>query len=301
MESQKEFGDQLLSPSRYSVLLIDPQPLGNVFGQPGTLARRISIQRAATISPKTAVCQVFIKDTHALRDGVDPVVSVDLPVSRSKSLLTTNRIPILASKRVERVRMEHELSSVWTKDLLPYPGMGSTRGEHIIRASANSVMRKISKASVASGFSKRSTSFASQANGRFGDRRDPPKVAAEGRNINSLGLRTIPSAAGGLNRIDKPGKISQRYMVPPRTSSANGSGSMRARAMREGLLMTMSAELAVGAVTTGAVATGVVATGAVTAKTHEDHHSKKAGKAKWNHPVMLFKALSAEGVKSFFR
>ena len=289
LESQKDFEDQLLSPSSYSVLLVDPKPLGNVYGQPGTLARRISIQRAGTVGGKTPVCQIFIKNTHALKDGVDQAVATDLPISRSKSLLSTNRIPILAPKRADRVRMEHDMSNVWTKDLLPYPGMSTTRGEHIIRASANSMMRKISKASVASGFSRRSTSAASQANRKFGDRRDPPKVVAESKEISTLGLRIRSSAADGLNQMDKPDRSNPGCIIPPRTSSrtssGNGSGSIRTRAIREGLLMTMSAELAVGP---------------VDVKRPEDR-LEKATKAKWNNPVVLFRALSTEGVKSLFR
>lgn len=54
------------------------------------------------------------------------------------------------------------MTDVWTRDILPYPGMtGRARGEHLVRASASSMMRKLSVASIASNFTKRSGSMAS--------------------------------------------------------------------------------------------------------------------------------------------
>ena len=152
------------SPS-YSVLCLDLKSLGSVFGLPGTLIRRTSIQRAATISPRTSVSQVIIKNTTALKDRNDTNNAVVAPMGRSQSLLSANRIPILAPKRADRLRMECALAAVWTRDLLPFPGMSANRGEHLIRSSANSVMRKLSKASLTSNFTKRSISLATLADG----------------------------------------------------------------------------------------------------------------------------------------
>lgn len=156
---QKE--DQATLPPLFFILSLDLRSLGYVFGLPGTLTHRISIQRAATVSPRTAACRVIIKNTHALKDYCDSPNSASSSISRSQSLLSTNRVLILAPKRADRIRMEHALTDVWTRDLLPYPGMSSNRGEHLIRTSANSVMRKLSRASLATTFTKRSTSNAS--------------------------------------------------------------------------------------------------------------------------------------------
>jgi hypothetical protein len=81
---------------------------------------------------------------------------------RSQSLLTTNRIPVLAPSRADRIRLEALLADVWTREILPFPGMtGRARNEHLVRASASSMMRKLSVASIASNFTKRSGSMAS--------------------------------------------------------------------------------------------------------------------------------------------
>ncbi|KFY38928.1 hypothetical protein V495_06289 [Pseudogymnoascus sp. VKM F-4514 (FW-929)] len=129
--------------------------LGTVFGKPGTVARRLSIRRATTVGPKSPLCQVIIKNTSATKDTATS--STYTAVNRSQSLLGTSRIPVLAPSRAERVRLERLLSDVWTRQVLPYPGMtGRARSEHLVRSSASSMIRKLSVASITSNFTKRS-------------------------------------------------------------------------------------------------------------------------------------------------
>jgi hypothetical protein len=60
------------------------------------------------------------------------------------------------------MRLEALLSDVWSRDVLPFPGIsGRARNEHLVRASASSMMRKLSVASITSNFTKRSGSVAS--------------------------------------------------------------------------------------------------------------------------------------------
>ena len=112
--------------------------------------------------------QVIIKNTAALKNQSDINNAASASMGRSQSLLSTNRVPILAPKRADRLRMECALADVWTRDLLPFPGMSANRSEHLIRSSANSVMRKLSRASLASNFTKRSTSLATLADDESG-------------------------------------------------------------------------------------------------------------------------------------
>lgn len=134
--------------------------MGTVFGKPGTVARRLSIHRATTIGPRSPLCQIIVKNTSALKDTSNSNASA--AVYRSQSLLMTNRVPVLAPARTERIRLETLLSDVWSRDVLPWPGLTHrARSEHLVRASASSMIRKLSVASIASNFSKRSTSQAS--------------------------------------------------------------------------------------------------------------------------------------------
>lgn len=130
----------------HTILHLDIKTLGPVLGLPGTLIRRQSIRRAATLNSRKGGCRVIIKNTNAAKArGEDPLAGPD-SVGRSQSLLSTNRVTILAPKRADRQRMEQAMSSVWTRDQLPYPGMlGHRRGSLI--TSATTVMRKLSKAS----------------------------------------------------------------------------------------------------------------------------------------------------------
>jgi hypothetical protein len=117
----------------------------------------MSIHRAMTVGPMSGMCQVIIKNTNAFKDSVSSTT-----INRSQSLLTTNRTPILAPPRADRIRLEALLADVWTRDILPYPGMtGRARSEHLVRTSASSMMRKLSVASITSNFTKRSGSIAS--------------------------------------------------------------------------------------------------------------------------------------------
>jgi hypothetical protein len=153
----------------FSSLSLDIKSLGPVFGHANSLVRRMSVHRAATLGAKSNTSQVIIKNTQAQKSPDAPPTFSPSTVARSQSLMSANHVPILAPRRAERIRLEAILEDVWTKDVLPFPGMTNRRVENQIRASANSVMRKLSMASIASNFSRRSPSFSSMSNTRSDD------------------------------------------------------------------------------------------------------------------------------------
>lgn len=105
----------------------------------------------------SGLCQVIIKNTNAFKESASTA-----SINRSQSLLTTNRIPVLSPSRADRIRLEALLADVWSREILPFPGMtGRPRSENLVRASASSMMRKLSVASITSNFTKRSGSMAS--------------------------------------------------------------------------------------------------------------------------------------------
>ena len=157
-ESEDQTKKGSLPNSGQSMLSLDIKTLGFVFGQPGTLTRRQSIQRAATVNSRRNGHQVIIKNTNSLKESGEPPVPEPECLSRSQSLLSTHRIPVLAPKRTERQRIETAMSDVWTRDRLPFPGMTGNRGSYLIQRSATSVMRKLSKASIATTSTKRTVS-----------------------------------------------------------------------------------------------------------------------------------------------
>ncbi|KAF4850999.1 Phosphatidylinositol 3,4,5-trisphosphate-dependent Rac exchanger 1 protein [Colletotrichum siamense] len=154
--------EEQVDPNLYSSIALPIRSLGTVFRKPGTVARRISIHRATTVGPKSPLCQVILKNTSVMRDGSEGTSSSS--INRSQSLLTTAnpRIPVIAPPRGERARLEALMSDIWSRDVLPFPSMNSrSRSEHLVRSSASTVMRKLSVASIASSFAKRSNSVAS--------------------------------------------------------------------------------------------------------------------------------------------
>ena len=147
-------------PTKISPVL---KPATSVFETTSPLARRMSVRRAATLGNRPSICHVIIRNTHKQsdhRDGQRPAME---PINRSQSLFTTHRSVVMAPKRNERIRLEHDLADVWTRAELPYPGMASSRSSHIIRASAGSMVRKLSLASMHSPFARRSASLTAGA------------------------------------------------------------------------------------------------------------------------------------------
>ncbi|TGO31152.1 hypothetical protein BPAE_0001g00460 [Botrytis paeoniae] len=143
-------------------LSLDIKPMGTVYGKPGTVARRNYIHRATTMKGQTTIPRsVIVRNTSATVETSLSSSASQLSINRSQSLAGPHRPTILAPSRTERVRLETLLADVWTRDIIPYPGMGSRpHREHTVRASASSMMRKISHASISS-ITKRSGSIAS--------------------------------------------------------------------------------------------------------------------------------------------
>lgn len=147
------------APGLLSPLTNDLRDIGKAYGKPGGFVRRLSVQRASTLGPHPDPNQVIIKYTDALRDESNNASTASLPIPRSQSVTTPSHVPTLAPMRQARIKLEGMLAEVWTKDAIPFPGMGVRRSEHSIRETANDLMRKLSMASIASNFSKRSMSF----------------------------------------------------------------------------------------------------------------------------------------------
>lgn len=142
-----------------SCLALELRSTGVVYAQHGSLARRLSVQRAATVGNRASISQVIIRNTHNPEEWHEFRQPSTAAVNRSQSHMTSNRIVVLAPKRSERARLESMLGDVWTKNMLPYPGMIASRGGQIIRASAGSLARKLSLASLQGSFSRRSASL----------------------------------------------------------------------------------------------------------------------------------------------
>lgn len=159
----------------HSPLVEDVRSIGNTYGKAGDFTGRMPVHRTATLGPKAEINQVIIRNTQAAKDSFENPSTSSLPMPRSQSVTTPRNIPDLMARRNDRIHLEQVLADIWTRYALPYPGLGSRRAEYNFRASANSVIRKLSIASIASNISKRSMSYASISQSSIHEAKPPPK------------------------------------------------------------------------------------------------------------------------------
>lgn len=84
----------------------------------------------------------------------DPYTSLSSLFHRCQHHLNLSPTTALTSLRHERIQLETLLSDVWTREILPYPGLSARVHGENLHASAHHIMRKLSAASIAT-FSKR--------------------------------------------------------------------------------------------------------------------------------------------------
>ncbi|KXT03020.1 hypothetical protein AC578_687 [Pseudocercospora eumusae] len=166
--------------------------VGKALGKPSSFVRKMS--RAATVGPSSDMNQVIIKNTQAVKEVQENGSQTSLQIPRSQSVQSPVHIQTLAPRRGDRLRLEGILADVWSRDVLPYPGM--MRRSDPIRASANHVIRKFSMASITSNFSssKRTPSYTSVNSGRKED--------------------TAPSRASRSSRHDSFTTATSRHIRP---------------------------------------------------------------------------------------
>ncbi|KAI0417506.1 hypothetical protein F5X98DRAFT_374642 [Xylaria grammica] len=214
------------SPVFYSSNSLHIKSLGTVFRKPGSVARRLSIHRATTIGPKSPLCQVILKNTSTVKD----TTSANLPssINRSQSLLTTNsRIPVLAPSQAERARLETLLADVWSRRILPYPGITSrSKNEHRVRSSASTMMRKLSAASLANPFAKRSASTASLSHVEDGEQM--PHVNKFLESLVSVNCDSLTSSRTEITENNPLQRLPIIRDEMERSSSSSSTGSQAA-------------------------------------------------------------------------
>ncbi|KXJ95337.1 hypothetical protein Micbo1qcDRAFT_217068 [Microdochium bolleyi] len=290
--------------------------LGTIFGKPGTIARRVSIQRATTVGSKSPLCQVVLKNTTTVKDSL-PTTSSST-IGRSQSLLTTNPRNTLAPALAERLRLEALLADIWSRESLPFPGMSSrSRSELLVRSSASTVMRKLSVASISSSFTKRSATTGSTTKSQ--DRSVIPRTSYG----DTASRGDMDGAEAKLPMIKDEFKRSNTSLphVPAHadsTANATQTGSMRRfksaksyEVLRRGeglltlgspILRTASINSArQGSLSAKPLSTCTAANDTVIERTqHPTTQTTKPGK-KWARVKTINRGFKASGLRSLFR
>lgn len=305
-ESEDQTKKGSLPNSGQSLLSLDIKTLGFVFGQPGTLTRRQSIQRAATVNSRRKGHQVIIKNTNSLKESGESPAPEPEYLSRSQSLLSTHRIPVLAPKRNERQRIETAMSDVWTRDRLPFPGMTGNRGSYLFQRSATSMMRKLSKASITTTSTKRTVSTYMSINENdtapypesFNE--DPEFVNIENqRMVSSANTSDIALGSGHI-------QFSHTSQMDGASSPPRDRQDSTLPKAFEGLttakfesILTDSASKESRLGTSQSVHENRQPTTASTGGTSQNPGEPGHGKGKFRKPKTLLKAFAREGIKSW--
>jgi hypothetical protein len=142
---------------KYSFLALHLAPLNRVQYAVSSLARRSSMD-SMSISRRSHVQHVVIKKTHRPRNAEEPATPVEGEIERAKIPASPGAL-VFTARRIDRIRLERLVADVYTKDLLPLPGMVLGRGDLFRRGS---IMRRLS---LHTGFTKRSNSVRTSRSG----------------------------------------------------------------------------------------------------------------------------------------
>lgn len=299
-DSEDEMEKSALPTSGLSVLSLDIKTLGFVFGQPGTLTRRQSIQRAATVNSRRNGHQVIIKNTNSPKESGESLAPEPEFLNRSQSLLSTHRTPVLAPKRAERQRIETAMSDVWTRDRLPYPGMTGNRGSYLIQRSATSVMRKISKASMTTTSTKRTVSTYMSITEN--DSTPYPEVVNENPDSASIEIQRRVSYASMSDTALGPGHIKFRRITQTDDNSSPPRNSQPPTSFREleELITARNESLSTESMLKeGRLSKDQYGCTDSPASTGDTSGEPGYEQGKFRRPKTLLKAFSREGIKNW--
>ena len=125
----------------YSFLSLELAPLNCGNGPLPLLPRRPSMQALATSRTLPDSQNIIIKKTHCPQK-LQMTESVDGEIERPKMSSLCPAL-ILTARRQDRILLERAISSFYTRDALPYPGMALGKGD--IFHSPGSLMRHLSR------------------------------------------------------------------------------------------------------------------------------------------------------------
>lgn len=290
-------------------LVLNLRSTGIVFSSQKSLSRESSIQRAATVGGRPSISQVIIRNTHNVQDVQncrDPARSPNA-INRSQSHLTTKRIPVLDPKRSERTRIEQNISDIWTKERLPFPGMVGSRGGQIIRASAGTLARKLSLASIHTPFSKGRSSSLSMASRKSYDIFNDAKSTFEIRRREPVTIPTARLKPKDIPEVDDMRSVVDR-MIGGSVSISAGYGvheeflvsCSRGEKVRKPSLKDVGPDVSAAIFYEGAarIEQGVVPSmteeGEVDSFFAVDGNAPKRRKKRWSNPITRLREIGSE-------
>lgn len=295
---------------------LDLKSVGVVFGHNPPPSRQSPIQRAATVCNRSGGCQIILRNTHNPQDLQEYRNASPSMMNRSQSHATTNKIVVLAPKRTERSRLETMLSDVWTKDKIPFPGMIASKSSQILRASAGSLVRKLSLASIHGPFSRRSESLtvsSQKSHETLFDRRKPtPTFRVKKENIKTP-KSVRQNRPKGWSELDSMDTVVGRMIGGGTTGSKRLSFSSGDKSRRRGTKNSTIRSHAMHQVGPDDPASIFYADDGSKEETENDMSNSKSfnratkieqglggtGKRKrWSNPIAMLKEIGSDGLRN---
>lgn len=181
-------------------------PLGVCLEPPGTVTWRTEVKNILR-SKKANARLVIIKNVSQSRETPDsPALS---SFRRSHPRPSPGRIAAFAPEKSERTRLAQVLDGIWTKEILPFPDSAIHRSGNFIRASRNTVIRKLSKASTNTQSSKRSVSHKSLEDpfvARDDDQEAPTPDSNGPGSTSRARAKTVCTSFEAENAPDRPAR-----------------------------------------------------------------------------------------------
>ena len=135
-------------------LALEPLPTRPEGGRP--LTRIPTTPSFASTRPRSNSKEVCIRNTNYPNSAAEdsPSHADDEQISRARSVYSRRNPIVLTPRRQDRIRLEKFIADVYTRDMLPFPGMALARGDILSRT--GSLIRRFS---IHTGFSRRSSSL----------------------------------------------------------------------------------------------------------------------------------------------
>lgn len=131
-----------LEPRKFFVLSLPLVPIDKVDSRSTAVGRRSSVRSSSSPSiVKRQTEQVIIKKTHNPMYDEDVRHFQETGISRSRSVVKEMTPTILSPLRQDRVRLERIIADIFTRDVLPFPGMIMGRADYL---RTQSLMRGLS-------------------------------------------------------------------------------------------------------------------------------------------------------------
>jgi hypothetical protein len=142
-----------LEPRKFFMSTLQVKPLDHTDSASALLTRRSSMRSLASlVNLRLQLEQVVIENTHSLCHHDEArQTHKGGKIERSHSVTKTDSSTLLAPRREDRIKLERDISNIYTRDILPFPGMVNAK-DHL----GNSIIRKIS---FPTPFSRRSSSI----------------------------------------------------------------------------------------------------------------------------------------------